>query len=314
MCGKDRPDLILMDLVMPVMNGVEATRRIMSECPCPILVVTSTVQDHLSMVFESMGLGALDAVNTPTLGKDPAAVKSREDFLKKIRTLEKLTKQPAGLPRKTETLIPPGTPVMVAIGSSTGGPKALAEVLSGLSPSLPAAVVIVQHVNQEFTDGLAAWLSDQGPFAVEVARPGQRPQAGHIYLAGRNDHLIITSALTFTYTPDPQATPYRPSVDEFFKSLQQNWPGRGVAVILTGMGRDGAAGMALLHGAHWKTIAQDQASSVVYGMPKAAVELGVAESVLPINEVASAVTRLVNQLSRGGGNSILTRLRDPSAP
>jgi two-component system, chemotaxis family, response regulator WspF len=299
-CSADIPDLILMDLIMPGMDGVEATRRIMAEFPCPILIVTPTMERNTPKIFEAMGHGALDAISTPVSGNEAAAQQSREALLKRIETIGRLnspsTLSPLG---RTRGSVARNLPPLVVIGASTGGPKALATVLSGLPGDLRAGIIIVQHVGGEFSKGLAGWLSSQTLLNVRLAAKGARPSLSTVFLAGSNDHLILSPDLTLTYTPEPSNIPFRPSVDVFFKSVLENWPLKGVAVLLTGMGRDGAEGLAALRGAGWYTIAQDEATSVVYGMPKAARDLGAAADILPIDDVAPAILRNLRK-GRGG--------------
>jgi two-component system response regulator WspF len=183
----------------------------------------------------------------------------------------------------------------VAIGSSTGGPKALAAILSTLPPIPGVALVIVQHVDAQFARGLATWLDDQTTLRVEVAREGMRPAADTVLVAGTDDHLVLGKDLALHYTPDPRDYPYRPSVNAFFLSLEHYWPRRDVAILLTGMGKDGAQGLAALRQAGWHTIAQDEKSSVVYGMPAAAAELNAAIEILPIEKIAAAVRRKIRR-------------------
>jgi len=296
-CAGDTPDLILMDLIMPVMDGVEATRQIMNRSPCPILVVTATLDGNTPKVFEAMGHGALDATNIPVMGNDPAAQQGRDALLKKIEMIGKLSSQSSLSPlqRSSRPAESNSAPPLIVIGCSTGGPKALAEVLSGLPAGLGAGVVIAQHVDSEFSGGLADWLNGQTDLSVHLASAGGRPALATVFLAGRNDHLIFTSDLHFAYTTEPGDIPFRPSVDVLFKSVAKLWPSKGVAVLLTGMGRDGAEGLAALRKAGWYTIAQDEATSVIYGMPKAAKQLGAAADVLPIGEVGPAVMRFLNK-------------------
>jgi len=295
-CATDMPDLILMDLIMPVMDGVEATRRIMTETPCPILIVTATMDGNTPKVFEAMGHGALDAINTPVMGNDAAAQQSRDALLKRIETIGRLSSpSPISAKRPVRPSTPRNLPSLVVIGSSTGGPKALATVLSGLPGDLQAGIVIVQHVGGEFSEGLAGWLNAQTRLTVSLAARGRRPAVSTVLLAGSNDHLILAPDLTLTYTKEPSGIPFRPSVDVFFNSVVEHWPLKGVAVLLTGMGRDGAEGLAALRRAGWYTIAQDEATSVVYGMPKAAREVGAAVDILPIDDVAPAILRFLDK-------------------
>jgi len=294
-CREDVPDLILMDLFMPDMDGVEATRRIMYASPCPILVVTATMENHTGKVFEAMGHGALDAINTPMMGTGESARKSRDALLKKIAIIEKLKLNSQVNPSKQTTKAAPNSKVstLIVMGASTGGPKALADILSLMPAGLSAGIVIAQHVDGEFSAGMASWLDEQSPLSIRLAEEGASPSRGTALLAGKNDHLVLTSNLTLSYTKEPVATPFRPSVDVLFKSVAAHWPSMGIAVLLTGMGRDGAEGMKMLHRVGWHTIAQDEATSVVYGMPKAARDLGAASEILPIDRIAKAILRRI---------------------
>jgi two-component system response regulator WspF len=302
-CAADTPDVVLMDLIMPVMDGVEATRRIMAASPCLILVVTATVGGNAAKVFEAMGYGARDAVNTPVLGGD-GRVKGGATLLAKIATLGKLLdtkprQEPLRQPIATAQAPTRHLPPLVAIGASTGGPAALAHILSGLPARFPAAVVIIQHVDVQFAAGLADWLQAQTSLTVRLAHEGCRLEVGTVWLADTNDHMVLTPQHTLSYVADPRDYPYRPSVDVFFKSLvkdgAEHWPAKAAGVLLTGMGRDGAKGLAVLRRAGWYTIAQDQASSVVYGMPKAAVEAGAATQILPLEAIAFALVRFFGE-------------------
>jgi two-component system response regulator WspF len=297
-CAEDRPDLILMDLIMPNLDGVEATRRIMAQTPCAIVVVTANVSDNSSKVFEAMGAGALDAVNTPVL----ASVGNGEGappLLAKIETIRRLI-GPGGVGK----LFPPSRDLpkphphahgnLLAIGASAGGPAALATILSHLPSDFPAAVVIVQHVDVQFVKGLAEWLDHQSRLPVRLAQEGETPRPGTVLLAGREDHLIFATPTNLGYTPHPMDCSYRPSIDVFFKSASQRWEGDIVGIVLTGMGRDGAEGLLALKQNGHHTITQDAASSAVYGMPKAAAELRAATEILALDKISS---RLINKLA-----------------
>jgi len=190
------------------------------------------------------------------------------------------------------------TPPMIVIGSSTGGPDALAKILSFLPESLNAVIVIIQHVDEDFSSTLANWLDTQTPLQVKLAAEGVTPQTGIVYVAGTNNHLIINQVFRFSYISGPSNIIYHPSIDIFFKSIalnsyssKNNTIPPGMAILLTGMGKDGAKGMLKLHNAGWHTIAQDKTSSAVYGMPKAAVELKAASKILHIEEIGPAIIR-----------------------
>lgn len=293
----DPPDLILMDLLMPEMDGVEATRRIMQQAPCAILLVTATVEGLGSKVFEAMGYGALDAVNTPVLGFH-GQTESGAELLAKIHIIGKLIgktlRQP---PPQAATIDRPSTPdvPVIVIGSSTGGPEALKTIFAPLPQNFPAAIVVIQHIDAQFAPGFADWLQQQTTLTVKLAQPGQPLCAGSIFIAGRNKHLVMTAQHTLAYTAQPSHYIYQPSIDVFFDSMAQHWPQAGLAILLTGMGKDGANGLLTLRSRGWRTIAQDQASCVVYGMPKAAIDLGAATEVRSIDTIASVCLQYVQQ-------------------
>jgi two-component system, chemotaxis family, response regulator WspF len=287
-CLQDTPDLILMNLIMPVLNGIQATKQIMKNSPCGILIVTANVSEHANKVFEAMGYGALDVIDMPSLGLD-SNLDGRNLLLHKIATLGKLG-------RRYELRRVAAQPLLLAIGASTGGPKALATILSQFPASFPAAIAIVQHIDVQFASGLVDWLATQIPLKVKLAIAGEKVEGNCVMLAGTNDHLVLTPQLTFQYTAEPTETPYRPSVDAFFHSIVKYWKHKGVGLLLTGMGRDGADGLLALKSAGWHTIAQDEATSTVYGMPKAAAEFGAAKEILPIEAIAAACVRQIGYL------------------
>jgi two-component system response regulator WspF len=287
-CARETPDLVLMDLIMPGMDGVEATKHIMAATPCAILVVTASVGANAARVFDAMGYGAIDAVDTPVLGRGDLQ-EGAAAFLHKIDRIAKLVGTRRFIPSAdtfNDTWIIARRERLVAIGASAGGPAALTAVLSGLPKGFPAAVVIVQHVDERFAQGMAEWLSRDSALPVRVAKEGDRPTAGTVLLAATNDHLRFITADRLGYTPEPRELAYRPSVDVFFASVGAHWSGEAVGVLLTGMGRDGAQGLKTLRDQGHYTIAQDQATSTVYGMPKAAASLDAAVDILPLERIA----------------------------
>jgi len=293
-CLRDTPDLVLMDLVMPEMDGVEATRQIMARCPCAILIVTASVNDHAHQVFEAMGAGALDAVDTPALGlgdakAGAAPLLAKVDLMGRLAA-QGLTANDFGGQRLRPATQSASNP-LVAIGASAGGPAALAAVLGALPKNFPASIVIIQHVDEQFAASLATWLQQQSPLPVATAREGDSPQPGQVLLAAKNDHLVFTSHQRLGYTEQPKEVFYRPSADVFFQSIVRHWRGDVIGVLLTGMGRDGALGLKALRDAGCHTIAQDQASCAVYGMPKAAAQLKAAVEILPLGQIGLALDR-----------------------
>jgi len=297
MSTKATPDLILMDLIMPGMDGVEATRRIMAATPCAILVVTFSVGVNGVRVFEAMAQGALDAVETPSLGVGNLH-ESAAHLLAKIDTVGKLIGEKNITVKSKDSRYPSPRAIknwLVAMGASAGGPAALAKVLSGLPENFPAAIVVIQHVDQQFAAGMAEWLDESSTLPVRVAKEGDRPESGIVLLAATGDHLVLKAADRLGYTAQPKDYIYRPSVDAFFESVNVRWPGSAVGVLLTGMGRDGALGLKALRTKGHYTIAQDQASSAVYGMPKAAAAVGAAMDILPLEGIAA---KLISTIGR----------------
>jgi two-component system response regulator WspF len=174
----------------------------------------------------------------------------------------------------------------VAIGASAGGPAALATLLSALPANFGAAVVAIQHVDEAFAGGMAEWLDAQCAVSVRIARAGEAPQPGIVLLAGTNNHLRLAGPSRMVYTEQPCDYLYRPSIDVFFESVVEHWRGDAIGVLLTGMGRDGALGLKAMRDRGYLTIAQDQASRAVYGMPKAAAAIDAASEILPLPRIA----------------------------
>jgi len=296
LCAKSHPDIILMDLIMPGIDGAETTRRIMKTTPCVILVVTATTVGNRDKVFEAMGHGALDAVNTPVLGSG-SGLEGADALVQKLRTVSRLAvshrpKAKLNFPCFDEhTPDTSGLPV-VAVGASTGGPQAVAEILSHLPADFPAIVLVVQHVDQQFTPGLAAWLQRYSRIPVSIARHRERLSSGEVWLAGTRQNLTCQNGMVFYQAPAEDAA-HGPSVDALFFSLAQIHLAPRVGVLLSGMGRDGAAGLLALRKSGALTIAQDEATSVVYGMPRAAAEIGAAAEILPLPAIGPRICQSI---------------------
>jgi two-component system response regulator WspF len=306
LCVKDRPDLILMDMVMPVMDGAVATARIMRECPCPVLVVTSTIEGNLDLVYDALSAGAVDAVQTPSAAS-LSAPGGLDALIRRIMLVKSLhAPSAAGGGTAASASVPPcprdgltvqgapggttgGIRDLLAIGSSTGGPQALATVLSAIPRGALPPTLIVQHIDPGFAPGLAQWLAGVTGHDVRAGLPGDELVAGRALVAACDQHVVLGGTRMLA-RDEPRECLFRPSVDVLFCSLASDRSHHGTAVLLTGMGRDGAAGLLQLRQAGWRTIAQDEATSAVWGMPGAAVAMGAAERVLPVERIGPAIS------------------------
>jgi two-component system, chemotaxis family, response regulator WspF len=291
LCRSDLPELVLMDLLMPYMDGVEAIRRIMSGSPCPILVVTASVKKNAAMVVQALGAGAVDAVDLPG---GAAADESRNAFLSRIGGMGMLSPGRARNAQVKPVKAQPMADRLLAIGASAGGPAALVAILSMLPQDFSAGVVIVQHIDRVFVPGLVEWLNAQSKLAVRLACEGDSVGPGSVLVACGEEHLVFKTPHQLGYTAQPLDNPYRPSIDVFFGSVAHHFRGPVTGVLLTGMGRDGAKGLKVLRegGAH--TIAQDKDSCAVYGMPKAAVAIDAAREVLPLLQIGPRLREIFN--------------------
>ena len=313
-CRKSRPDIATMDINMPGMGGYEAIRQIMSEAPCPIVVITGIESQHLMEVsFKALELGALTVLPTPR-GLSPdnsdaatlihqiktmAAVKVVRRSLRTESTRAMVDKERVQPAAPVKGVISPQlkkAPQLVAIGLSTGGPPALQSLLNGLPSNFPLPIVIVQHISQGFIFGLASWLSKTTPFRCRVAEHGETIKSGTVYLAPDNTHITIKASgeLCLDTSSEP-LNGHRPSASVLFESVARNFGDKAIGILLTGMGQDGATGLRAMHQSGAYTIAQDEASSVIFSMPKAAIELNAVTEVLSISEVAPRLRSLTER-------------------
>ena len=303
MVARLHPDVVTMDIQMPQMDGYEAIRRIMSENPVPIVVLTSTESDiRLGATYKGVESGALMVVGKPRglPGDDPEAVeminvvKAMAD-VKVIRRKWKVQKRPepagGGPAARRGRLSSPYR--IVAVGTSTGGPPALRTVLGELPATFRAPVVVVQHISKGFTDGLARWLNDTVSLRVKLAEEGEPLLPGTAYIAPDGVHLQVTGRGKVTLLKESPMDGHRPSVTALFNSVAKEYGPRAVGVLMTGMGRDGASGLYVMKQEGAFTIAQDEASSIVFGMPKEAINMGAAGEVLALQKIAQKIKELI---------------------
>ncbi|MCL2503300.1 MAG: chemotaxis-specific protein-glutamate methyltransferase CheB [Coriobacteriia bacterium] len=294
-----RPDIVTMDIHMPVLDGLDATEQIMAFAPTPILVVSTSVYGQgMGSAFEALDLGALDVVKKPeardwtTLGEIGEAIIQKVKVLANVKVVTHVRGKRTVRPARLAKVGSMAKRSLVAIGSSTGGPSALLEVLGRLSADLPVPVVVAQHIADGFVSGLASWLDSGCAIKVTVAENGVVPEPGVAYLAPTGANLRFEGSAMRVVASSPGQV-YVPNIDTLFDSVALMHGANTVGVLLTGMGADGAEGLKLMRNEGAYTIAQDEATSVVYGMPKAAVDIGAAMDVLPVHCVADAITKAV---------------------
>ena len=293
-----QPTLICTDYHMRGMNGLEFTEQVMARFPRPILVVSSAVgAADTDRVFALLAAGAVDVFPKPRGGRDADAL-ATEQFLKKVKIVAGVwvrgrplreasvpvaptNLRPALLPRRESR-----APQLVVIGASTGGPQALQTILTPLPARFPLPILCVQHISTGFLAGLVSWLGAHFQGKVQIARIGELPSPGNVYFPPENTHLVLDRMGRLQVSMEPPRSGHRPSVDVTFQSVAEHSGDAAIGVLLTGMGRDGGEGMLALSQAGALTIAQDEASCVVYGMPRDAVERGAARMVLPLNDIA----------------------------
>lgn len=315
LCEQLKPDLILMDIHMPVMDGLTATGRIMATCPTPILVVTADPhRGGVDLSFKALSAGALDLVSKP--GEVPMREAERFGFLRKMRLL-------AGIPvvrhvrdrlpdssaskatnaaklednrpaRKTPAPTKPKeSPPILGIVASTGGPRALGEFLGALPADFPAPVLLVQHITRGFAVHLTRWLDANSQVNVVLAKNGQRIRPGTVYVAPTELQMELSSTGALKVYDGPAVAGYRPSGDVLLRSLARHAAPRAIGLVLSGMGQDGAFGMAALYRSGAVTLVQDEASSVVYSMPSAALDRGVVSEIVELPHMATRVQEIV---------------------
>ena len=295
---KLEPDVICTDLYMPVMNGLEFTRRVMAEHPRPILVVSVAVRaDEPDNVFQLLEAGAVDVFPKPRGGFQADNEGVARQLRSKVKLLSRVhvfRRSPGWRPPPPPLDMVPAddTPEIVAMGASAGGPQALDTILGALPKNFPVPLVCVQHIAEGFIDGLAAWLRTRAALDVRIARDGEMAVPGAVYFPQEGHHLLVEDNGRLALSSDAPRNGHRPSVDAMFESVARHQGSKAVAVLLSGMGSDGARGMLAVRQAGGVTIAQDEATAVVFGMPGEAIKLGAVQRVLPVGQIAAALMGL----------------------
>ncbi|TSA00541.1 MAG: chemotaxis-specific protein-glutamate methyltransferase CheB [Rhodocyclaceae bacterium] len=296
-----RPDVMCTDLHMPKMDGLALTREVMARDPMPILVLSISLQaQQQDNIFRMLEAGALDILAKPRGGLDSDFSATAKDLIQKIRILSgvKVIRRhhaktaAAPMPVPSVPLSRMSSPDIIGIGASTGGPQAFEHILAKLPADFPLPLLCVQHIAQGFMPGLVSWLASTSRIRVTTAIEGTPPQAGTAYFPADNRHLEIDSNGLFRCSSGLPVGGHRPSVDMAFSSLARRYGAAAAGVLLTGMGQDGARGLLDIERAGGLTIAQDEGSSVVFGMPKCAIELGAARHVLPLERIGTTLCDL----------------------
>lgn len=285
------PDLVICDIEMPLMNGMDAITGMMASRPVTIVILTGAASAETG--FEALGRGAAEVIRKPALVEfnDPRFLDS---FFEKIDAAL-LARSPdnsaSGQPGPGSFTASDVQFRLVVIGASTGGPSALVKILTALPAEFPVPIALVQHLESGFGTGFASWLDEQSPLAIRIARDGEKPEPGQVLIAPDNRHLVIEHGLCVLDNGTPLRN-QKPAVDMLFNSAALEYGTRLVGVLLTGMGRDGAEGCRTIVDRGGMTLVQDQATSAVFGMPRAAIEDRAASSILPLDRIATTLRSL----------------------
>jgi two-component system chemotaxis response regulator CheB len=306
LCQQCRPDVITMDMMLPVMSGFSATEYIMANCPTPILVVSASInRGELFKIYDALAAGAVDVLEKPT-GTEAEGIWERRflatlKLVARIRVITHPRARLAGLRRPPPEAGPqagepsrPGQKYdLVAIGASTGGPAAIVEILRSLPAEFQLPILLVLHINEPFGTAFADWLDGQTSRRVTYPVPGAplASATGRVIMAPGDRHLVVRDGRLHLST-DVERHSCRPSVDVLFESVARECGASAVACLLTGMGKDGALGLLKIREAGGMTIAQDEATSVIYGMPREAAMLGAATHVLRLPEIGPRLAAL----------------------
>jgi len=287
LCKRLRPDVVTLDLMLPGLNGVEVTRRIMADCPTPIVIFSGMENRTMGLhLLDALSAGAVDAVEKPT--RFVGSVEWADELLSRV-------KQAARVPGAASAVAPlappepprPQPPRVVAIGASTGGPAAMKDILTRLSPDFPLPILLVMHLSEKFEASMVEWLGKGSAIPVRHVEDGEvlpPPGRAALLMARANRHLVLRDG-RLRLVDGPERHSSRPSVDVLFESVAKDLGPRSVGCLLTGMGRDGAEGLSAMKRSGAMTLAQDEESSVVFGMPREAIRLGAARHVLALRDI-----------------------------
>ncbi|MGU3361473.1 chemotaxis-specific protein-glutamate methyltransferase CheB [Methylobacterium sp. M6A4_1b] len=301
--GEVRPDVVSMDIRLPGIDGLETTRRIMAERPTPIVVIADSIEDSsLRISMNALRAGALSVVEKPVAtthaGYDAAASEICTQ-LRIMAAVPVIRRRPIGSEWAGRVATPPASAALrvpepasvLAIAASTGGPPALARVIGALPASFPLPVLVVQHMGPAFMEGFATWLNGVVGLPVALAREGERAEPGRVYVAPGDRHLELGGGGHLRITDAAPVGGQRPAATALFRSVARHAGTRGLGVLLTGMGEDGALGLLDMRRAGGLTVAEDESTAVVFGMPAAAIRLSAAGTVLPLDRIAAHLAR-----------------------
>lgn len=299
-----RPDVLVMDLHMPVMDGIEATRQIMKQAPTPIILATASLEEHEQRLgFHAIEAGALTLMDKPPgpthPGYEAAAGRLIQTIklMAEVKVVRRWERRATGVPVQTQQRA--RAIQAIAIGASTGGPQLLAELLRGLDAHFTLPILIVQHIVPGFVGGLTQWLNGITGMTVKVAESGEVIKPGHVYLAPDNVHMGVTNRRTITLLPGTENGGLCPSATHLFRSVAEAYGRSGLGILLTGMGRDGADGLKAMREAGGLTVAQNEESCVVFGMPAEAINLGAVDQVLSPAQIADLMRQAATDSSGG---------------